>query len=63
MPLTVAAGVLAVMVLTAGLLLVGGSRYETPIGPMGWTTSEIESFTDGEPVSYTHLTLPTICSV
>lgn len=48
MPLTVAAGVLAVMVLTAGLLLVGGSRYETPFGPMGWTTSEIESFTDGE---------------
>ncbi|APT88967.1 hypothetical protein CFRA_06555 [Corynebacterium frankenforstense DSM 45800] len=47
-PVGVAVGVLLVMVLAAAVLLIAGSRHETPIGPLGWTTSEIEGFTDGE---------------
>ena len=59
------------MFLVSGLLLIGTSYFVgeatmnlfRPLGYISWAMSVIFGLIGLWPVSYTHLTLPTICSV
>ena len=51
------------LLLSAGLLLVACSKEEAPPEPVRPVLSVEVKALNQEAVSYTHLTLPTICSV
>ena len=50
------------LLVRGGTLVTDAGRRRADVGVAGGTIAAIGQF-DGEAVSYTHLTLPTICSV